>query len=193
MISTTNIGDDIYKFTGNDVVNCYLIKDQKIIIDTGNPTDRTSLKQAISKIIELEDIKIVLLTHLHYDHSGNVCLFPNAKFYTSQEEIDAYAKHGTSLTFDMFGMGINDDIDRCNLLPISQFSNSKFEIFFTPGHTPGEISFLYDKIYLFSGDVIFNNGFGRIDFPTCVPEKMEESIKLLQNLKYEVLCPGHDY
>jgi hydroxyacylglutathione hydrolase len=203
MVTTTHLGNNIYKFTGNDVVNCFLIKEESILVDTGNPVDRAALKEAIEKIMPVAEIQTVLLTHLHYDHSGNVCIFPNAKFYTSKEEINAFKELGSGLTFDMFGKGINEDIKACKLISMSEFENPKIRTLFTPGHTPGEISFLYTvnsdsnntktTKYLFSGDVIFENGFGRIDFPSAVPEKMAASIKLLQDLDYEVLCPGHDY
>ena len=44
---------------------------------------------------------------------------------------------------------------------------------------------------LFSGDTLFHNGIGRTDLPKSVPEKMNESLKKLRNLKFEILCPGH--
>jgi len=196
MIKTMSISNNIFKFTGNDVVNCYLLKKEKILIDTGNPLDREELKSELSKVIELEKIQTVLLTHLHFDHSGNVCLFTNAKFYTSQDEITALEEHGSMLTFDMFGYGVNKDLGEIELLPIEEFSHPNIKVFHTPGHSPGEISFLYEedgKKYLFSGDVIFENGSGRIDLPTSRPDQMRSSIDLLNNLDYDVLCPGHDY
>ena len=190
------LGNEVYKFTGEDVVNCYLLKEENIIIDTGNPKDREWLKGAIEAVIGLKEVKYVLLTHLHYDHSGNVRLFPNAKFYTSNEEINSFNEHKSMLTFD-YGFGVNEDIERAKLLSIDKFSNPSLKVIFTPGHSPGEISFIYTgkdgKKYLFSGDVIFEHGTGRIDLPTSIPEMMDESIALLKEIEYDILCPGHDY
>ena len=64
----------------------------------------------------------------------------------------------------------------------------------TPGHTKGSICLYYQKEkILFSGDTLFYNGFGRIDFPFSDPGKMEESLEKLKKIKYKILAPGHDY
>lgn len=36
------------------------------------------------------DIDIVILSHLHFDHAGNIDQFPNAKFYVQKEELDGW-------------------------------------------------------------------------------------------------------
>lgn len=81
------IGKDAYKISGD--CNVYLItKPVPLVIDTGQPAEREKIKTIIQKIVSLDKIKVVILTHLHFDHSGNVNLFPNAKFYCSKEEIE---------------------------------------------------------------------------------------------------------
>lgn len=43
---------------------------------------------------------------------------------------------------------------------------SEMEIFFTPGHSPGSVSFYNEKDgYVVSGDVLFNGSVGRTDLP----------------------------
>lgn len=37
--------------------------------------------------VKPDEIEIVILTHLHWDHVGNVTKFPNAQFIVSQEEL----------------------------------------------------------------------------------------------------------
>ena len=46
------------------------------------------------------------------------------------------------------------------------FGNTKWKIFFLPGHSPGHIGF-YDakEKILFSGDVLFQHSIGRTDLP----------------------------
>ena len=47
-----------------------------------------------------------------------------------------------------------------------RFGNSVFEIFFTPGHSAGHISFFHRPSgNLFSGDVLFQGSIGRTDLP----------------------------
>ena len=37
--------------------------------------------------IEAADVKDVIITHMHYDHAGNLALFPNARFHIQDEEL----------------------------------------------------------------------------------------------------------
>ena len=104
------------------------------------------------------DIKTVILTHSHWDHTGNLNIFKNAKIIKS------------------------DDLSELpkELKPIK-----------TPGHTKDSICFLYKDI-LFSGDTIFHEGGrGRTDLNGGDENQIQESIKKLKTLRYNILCPGH--
>jgi glyoxylase-like metal-dependent hydrolase (beta-lactamase superfamily II) len=47
-----------------------------------------------------------------------------------------------------------------------ELGNDILEVRFTPGHSPGSISFYYaDGKWVLSGDVLFNNSIGRTDLP----------------------------
>ncbi len=39
-----------------------------------------------------EDVEIVILTHLHFDHAGNLDRFPNARFYVQRCEYDGWKR-----------------------------------------------------------------------------------------------------
>ena len=68
------IAKDTYKI--RSYANVYLItKPVPTIIDTGKKEKVKQIKKEIEKIIPLEEIKIVLLTHFHYDHCENVDIF----------------------------------------------------------------------------------------------------------------------
>jgi len=176
------IAKDVYKINADS--NVYLLK-QKILIDTGDRSRREELKLMLSKIIDPEKIEFVIFTHLHYDHVGNFDLFTNAKFLASAQEIQDFKKDpiGTVLNDQMAEMlkGIKlhsvDDFDGLHIINAS-------------GHTRGSICILYENI-LFSGDTIFNQGYGRTDLPTSAPEQMQATIAKIKN--YQILCPGHDY
>ena len=46
------------------------------------------------------------------------------------------------------------------------FGDTSLEVLFTPGHSPGHISFYHDESkQLFSGDVLFDGSIGRVDLP----------------------------
>ncbi len=93
-----------------------------------------------------------------------------------------------------------DHIENINLFPnakiysiknINELPVKEFKIYKTPGHTQDDIIILYKNI-LFSGDVIFHNGYiGRTDFPESNPKQMQESLNFIKTLKFDILCPGH--
>ena len=189
MHEITNMGDEVFKISGFS--NMYILRDCGIVIDTGFIRERQSYEDAIKTLIPLEDIKIVLYTHLHLDHCGNAKLFKNASHYASEESISTFKENpfGTVLDRQAFL-----ELQEVNLIPIGDFNHEAFKIVSTPGHTKGSICYLYKGKYLFSGDTLFYNGYvGRTDLPTSIPQKMDASLEILQNMKFEVLCPGHDY
>jgi len=63
----------------------------------------------------------------------------------------------------------------------------------TPGHTPGSQCF-HVRGALVSGDTLFLDGCGRTDLPGSDPEKMFESLRLLDSLPNDtIIFPGHRY
>ncbi|MFH1452235.1 MAG: MBL fold metallo-hydrolase [archaeon] len=187
------IVDDIYKISGEGNV-FVILKPTPIVIDTGNPTDKRRIKKEIEMIVPLEEIKTVILTHLHYDHSGNIDLFPNAKIYADEEEIEDFNEN-KNLFFFYNNSEIVDILKR-KLEPLPKVLNG-LKILKVPGHTRGSVAILDEKRKIvFSGDTVFQNGIGRTDFANSAPEKMYDSVdkisKLIREKNY-LLCPGHDY
>ena len=180
------ITNNIYKLNVDS--NVYLLKDLSTVIDTGPPNYKDIVKKEISKITDLKDIKKVILTHLHYDHLGNFDIFPNAEFFASEQEIKDFknSKEAAILNPELAERFTKQ------LKPLKDFNG--FKILNTPGHTRGSICIYYEKEkILFTGDTLFNNGFGRTDLPTSDPDKMEATLKFVKNIDYKILCPGHDY
>jgi glyoxylase-like metal-dependent hydrolase (beta-lactamase superfamily II) len=71
--------------------------DGAIVVDTGFTHERAALRnrkldrlptEGLSALgVRAEDVKLVILTHLHYDHAGNIDKFPNAEFVVQDEEV----------------------------------------------------------------------------------------------------------
>ena len=68
----------------------------------------------------------------------------------------------------------------------------KLEVLHTPGHTPGGISLLTDKM-IFTGDALFCGSIGRTDFPGSSHQELISSIKdkLLSKDDDFITYPGH--
>jgi len=193
-MKVTKIREDVWKI--KNIASVYLIKNDKwVLVDAGEPRDREFLEKEISKIVPLNKVNVMLLTHLHYDHLGIVDLFPNAEIYADVDEIADYMKDAKGFHFY-----VSDEIDKIlkekmKLLPKEI---EGFEVLKVPGHTRGSVAFLDRKRkLLFSGDTIFGGGIeGRTDLPNSLPEEMKKSVKMLRRLVVEKglgLCPGHGY
>ncbi|MBW2964548.1 MBL fold metallo-hydrolase [Candidatus Woesearchaeota archaeon] len=186
------IGENIWKFTGSDKSNVYLIDGKKkVIIDAGNRTDRQHLLMFMGKAVDFAKVDAVIFTHLHYDHCGNFDMFPNAEFYASAEEISDYNRSGEETVLDPV---VADMLSKVRLKPLPAELYG-LKVLATPGHTRGSICLWYEaEKALFTGDTIFGNKMqGRVDLPTSAPREMKKSIMGLIDVPYKILCPGHDY
>ena len=70
----------------------------------------------------------------------------------------------------------------------------EIQLMHTPGHTPGSQCFLVDDRVV-SGDTLFIDACGRVDFPGGNPEQMYYSLtqKLMALPDDMILFPGHNY
>ena len=184
------IAENVFKIKSN--CNVYFLDfKKKIIIDTGAKGNKDEIVKALSQMINPEKIDYVILTHLHYDHVGNVEIFKNAKVYASKETIEEFSKDEFGSVLDKKTLTDFKKIE-LNELPLN-FEG--LEIVNTPGHTKGSICLWYpNRKILFSGDTLFHKrALGRTDLPTSEPEKIMPSLIKLSKYEYDKLCPGHDY
>jgi glyoxylase-like metal-dependent hydrolase (beta-lactamase superfamily II) len=118
--------------------------------------------------IEPEDVRWVIMTHLHTDHAGGMSHFPNADFIISREEY----QHASGLMGLLRGYLPNrwPDWLRPNFVDfrpaeVGTFSESltltkagDVMIVPTPGHTPGHMSVILQEngySYFFAGDTSY--------------------------------------
>jgi N-acyl homoserine lactone hydrolase len=155
---------------------------KKILVDTGPPSMERSLKYhpsfrieprapeqemkgALAKAgVKPEEIEIVILTHLHWDHVGAVELFPNAKFIVSEEEL-RFALNPTPCLYPAYEAkqsGIQplflNIMHRLNAMdmPEKQLAEGVRAIPL-PGHTPGSIGVVVETDngpYVIAGDAV---------------------------------------
>tara|TARA_Y100000310_G_scaffold337740_1_gene425589 strand:- start:4473 stop:5048 length:576 start_codon:yes stop_codon:yes gene_type:complete len=187
------IAKDTYKIKG--YANIYLIlKPIPTLIDSGNSKQRKRIIKEIEKIIPIENIKRVILTHLHYDHSGNLDLFKNAEIYVSKEELEDYKKNPEFFSHIPFSKEVQDTLlNKAKNLPKNFLG---IEVIKVPGHTKGSVCFMDKKRKLiYTGDTLFCIGIGRTDLPNSEPKKIKYSLEKIIKLidKYDLeLCPSHD-
>lgn len=192
----------VQRFTFNPVQeNTYVLYNEKgecCIIDPGCYFARE--EQALTSFIEQNKLTPVFLlnTHCHLDHIfGNRFVHKTygLKLHLHPQEKPVLDYGPTAgqlwqLPFDNYD-GELVYLDEGQTIRIG---DDELHILFTPGHSPGSISF-YDKEskFLISGDVLFQGSVGRTDLPGGDFQILEESIKTkLYTLPQDVVIyPGH--
>lgn len=177
--------------------NAYLLTradtNKAVIIDPGmNPAP---LIEAIQHL----DVEAIILTHAHFDHIAGVDEIRKLKqcpVYLHQLEADWLAspvKNGSTrwpeVTPPISTEPAEFELSEGEALHVLGVT---FQVFHTPGHSPGSVSLLYDK-HLFSGDVLFNLSVGRTDLDEGSSQDLYHSIhqKLFVLHDDVIVYPGH--
>ena len=145
-----------------------------IVIDPGESNN-------LLKILKVRnlDLKAILITHHHFDHTGGI------EDILSNKSIDVY---GPMNNIDSINIRVTNK-SKISLLGI------EFEVIEIPGHTLDHVAY-YAKNnghpILFCGDTLFAGGCGRVFEGTF--EQMYESLLILKKLPLntKIYC-GHEY
>lgn len=176
--------------------NIYLI-DRKILIDTGTgiffPQIRDNM---INMGIKPKNIKMIINTHRHFDHTGGDKKFRDwtkAKICIHEAEKESLEKAKDTLA-EYFGLTARSiTIDKTLYEgDVIKTKNFLFEVIHTPGHSPGSIC-LYEreKHVLISGDLIFSDAVGKTNLPGGDIRLLKESLIKISKLSIGYLLPGH--
>ena len=150
----------------------------------------------ILKIAKQDEMEIThaFVTHTHPDHVGGgfagmeidgvTELLEKCKAKVVVHKAEAAFLKGLSSS-DMIKSDNGDKVDVGGL---------EIQLMHTPGHTPGSQCFLVDN-RIVSGDTLFIDACGRVDFPGGNPEQMYNSLtqKLMALPDDTILFPGHNY
>ncbi|MFD1705400.1 MBL fold metallo-hydrolase [Siminovitchia sediminis] len=180
--------------------NCYLFfneEKQCLVFDPGGENVR------LIDYIEGEGFQplAVLLTHAHFDHIGaveDVRKRWDIPVYIHQEErewlmdpaLNGSARHPMA---PVSGSPADHHIQEEGKLTIGPF---EMEIFETPGHSPGSVSYYFKSMdTVLSGDALFNGGIGRTDLLGGDHDTLIQSIhhKLFVLPEHTVVLPGHGF
>jgi hydroxyacylglutathione hydrolase len=153
---------------GQFVENCYLLADRRtndaVIIDPGE--DHNSfLAELDSRNWHLREI---WLTHGHIDHIMGVGAVhaatgaPISLHPLDRPLYDALPQYGAWVGLELQRPPApHGDLRPGQTLRVGEF---EFSVRFTPGHSPGSVSFLGQGM-IFGGDVLFSGSVGRTDLP----------------------------
>jgi hydroxyacylglutathione hydrolase len=169
--------------------NCYVASSQEtkeaIIIDPG--LDLSSEAEPILDYIAAKklNVKFIVNTHGHDDHIKGDVFFQQ--------------KFNVPICIHILDEHFIENLEKGNfprnlLLKdgsLIKLGNEALKVLHTPGHTPGSICLLDEKL-VFTGDTLFAGGIGRTDFPGGSMSEMRDSLKKLMELPLNLLLyPGH--
>lgn len=179
------VADNGSVMTGAGTNSYFIGKEQLVLIDPG-PMSEKHGEVLIDAAKKLGELKCVLLTHTHSDHSPGldyllkklkleVALFPEPSgkpFRDKPVKADIPLRHGDKLQ-------LND-------------REPVVEAVHTPGHASNHLCFyLPDEKLLFTGDHLMNGSTVVIASPDGNMTEYLDSLSLLKRYDIDYLCPGH--
>ncbi len=170
--------------------NCYILEDEKAraaaIIDPGDEAGR------ILQVIEDDgvEVKYILLTHGHYDHTTAVPqlhkALPQAEIYIHRADANGAGSQLFPLAGQIPDLKFYDEGDTLAL------GDMTIQVLHTPGHSKGSVTLKVGDV-LFCGDTLFAGSCGRTDLAGGSYAEIMASLKKLGQLPGDYhVCPGHD-
>ena len=170
--------------------NCYLLEDEKAhvaaVIDPGDEAGR------ILQVIKDDgvDVKYILLTHGHYDHTTAVPelhqALPQAEIYIHKADANGAGSRLFPLAGQIPDLKFYDEGDALTLGELT------IQVLHTPGHSKGSVTLKVGDV-LFCGDTLFAGSCGRTDLAGGSYAEIMASLKKLGELPGDChVCPGHD-
>ena len=158
--------------------------------------------------IAIDDISVVALSHLHNDHAGGIRHFSGGTTIVIQEDELAFGlgDQARSQAHGLARVDYDDPLINWHQISGDAEIAAGVDAIFTPGHTPGHMSFVVHLdgdeskglVFAFdAGDLMenFDDEKPIGGFLDVTPEKTVEQIQRLKRIASEFhyqLIPGHD-
>lgn len=187
--------------------------ENSVLVDTGTKNQGELLLQKIIDCgLNPGDIKLIILTHTHFDHTANTQFLKEktgAQVVVHESEKESLSNGFTKIPKGTLPFtkvtswlgrnlvpfigkykAVKPDIVVKSMLDLTPWNINGF-VLHTPGHTDGSISVILGKEALV-GDTFFNRGYNII-FPPFAdsPETLLKTWQMLFDLGIKEIYPGH--
>jgi len=179
--------------------NCYIVENPDktcLIIDPGEEGKK------LMNLLNQRKLKplAILLTHAHFDHIGAVDVIRDTYrvpvYVHKQEEkwLEDPRLNGSQLFMQIEPIIVKPADHIIHNEGNMEIGGFTFQVFHTPGHSPGSVSFYFkENDVVISGDALFQGGIGRTDLPGGNSGQLLKSIhdKLLSLPEETYVLSGH--
>jgi glyoxylase-like metal-dependent hydrolase (beta-lactamase superfamily II) len=167
--------------------NVYLLVDDDLtLVDTGLPGRADLILEQIEELgYSPSDIKRIIITHYHADHTGSLAALKRA----TQAEVIAHPADAPYIdgTLPQPGPARPQWLSKLPIL-------DGIKILHTPGHTPGSIClYLQSKDLLIAGDLLAHRFGLKLPSKSFTIDIVQEiqSVKRVAGLEFDIICFGH--
>jgi glyoxylase-like metal-dependent hydrolase (beta-lactamase superfamily II) len=154
--------------------------------------------------VDPDDVKLIVMTHLHLDHASGMRQFPDATFAISRAEWEA--AHGSMPMLHGYVPshyeGVTTRLLEFGDEPIDLLGDGSVRLIFTPGHTHGHMSVLLRTAageVLVAGDAVYTRhalATGHRPYKMEDPKLFSRSLEAIQSYAGDhpdcLVIPGHD-
>lgn len=147
-----------------------------------------------------DDIDIVVLTHLHFDHIGNNELFKNATFIVQKEEIPFLISPPkfTNFYYREWQHKLTAISDRLKVIEGNMKLTKNIELIQAGGHTPGQMIIMANTLdgkVCLASDFLYNYSNIRHEWPMGPIWDVQQWVNNFQYIKgnSDIIVPNHDY
>jgi metallo-beta-lactamase class B len=202
------IAGNLY-YVGTCDLACYLITTTKgnILINTGTASSAEQIKKNIEALgFKYSDIKILLITHAHFDHVGALAEIKqqtNASLMVDEKDAEVLASGG-SIDYELGKYGITFKPVKADVLlhdgDTITLGNMQLVMLHHPGHTKGSCSFLftvndeqhsYRVLVANMPSIITDRRFTDItDYPN-IAQNYAYTLQAMKNIHFDIWLSSH--
>jgi glyoxylase-like metal-dependent hydrolase (beta-lactamase superfamily II) len=179
---------------------------EPVLVDCGGPPTYPELRDNLARVgIAPSDIELVIATHYHHDHMGNIIALreeaPHIPLALHEADVSAFVEAnqpGNQAGPPSRAHGRTDPTRIDVALMDGQrlrYGHTTFEVLHTPGHTPGSAAIAVDvdgMHALFVGDTVHGLYFARPERDAAADlEQWSHSLGHLLALPFDLMFEGH--